>query len=175
MVWEGLKYMDNRYRIIDGNRYDNGFTLVELLIVFLIIFMGLLGAWKLHINAVKATSFSNQMVMAANLIESFSNKIYADYVDVADKANFTLLQPVTSFKYCPLSDLISECKSNSQSDSFFKIQETINYYWSLNIKKIEYLVGWGGSNCTSSSFGINVCDHKIDMIIFAPLIGKVRY
>ncbi len=118
-----------------------GFTLIEILVSLVILSVGLLGLWSLHISAIHGNSFSQYMREASSLANQKIEELRA--------ADFTSL-------------------ANGQDTPQYMVH-TYRREWQIinaaapNTKKVTLTVGWGGNNCLNN---VNSCQHKVEMVTF---------
>ena len=72
-----------------GRRYQAGFTLLEILIAFIVIAFGLLGLFGLQAKAQKAETESYERVQALVLIQDIVDRMNANRVDAFSQAYVT--------------------------------------------------------------------------------------
>ncbi len=113
-----------------------GFSLLEVLVSIIIIFVGILGIYKLYFSVIHASIFSQKLTTATNLATAKIDEL-----------------KILGSKIDP------DFKNGEETDDIYKIRWTINNYTDIeNTKIIKVEVGWDGEECPNN---IDKCSHKV--------------
>jgi len=126
-----------------------GYTLIELLVALLILSVGILGLWKMHLITIDANSYSQYLNKASSLAEQKMEQLRA--------------QAAQNFNSSALTE-------GNYSDSSL-ISNRYRREWEIvdnpngisNTKQITVSVGWGGSSCATD---VNKCQHIVTITSF---------
>jgi len=128
--------------------HEKGFTLIEALVAIVILSVGIMGIWGLHMNSIYSDSFSNRIMEATTIANQYAEQTKGQgYSNISTGTTSGTVNGIYRYRI-----------TNTQLSSM------------PNTIRITVAVGWMDRGSLPSD--PDDCDHKVEVITFVTQTGS---
>jgi len=120
------------------NQNNRGFTLIEMMVAVLLLIIGILGLYTMHLNALRSDVTNSKLALANRIV----NKTIEEFRITSPGSNG--MDSVTL-----------------QGNVFVRKWTVTNWPPDPALKQATIELGWGGSNCDTTN-GVENCNHHLE-------------